>query len=123
MKFKNYLIVIFAIFLFSGCSFLPSMDAGARFAEKVTKNQAKFQKVIVDGATAIDCATGFTIGASINRSSNAKIELAKKTLLEVVDVNGDIYKKCYKFGVYSAYSGAELEWSVQWLLELLGTIN
>lgn len=120
---KKLLVVLAIGILLTGCSFLPSMDAGAIFAEKVTKNQAKFQKVIVDGATAIDCATGFTIGASINRSSNAKIELAKKTLLEVVDVNGDIYKKCYKFGVYSAYSGAELEWSVQWLLELLGTIN
>ena len=123
MKKLLVVFIVVVFFAIAGCSFLPSMDAGARFAEKVTKNQAKFQKVIVDGATAIDCATGFTIGASINRSSNAKIELAKKTLLEVVDVNGYIYKKCYKFGVYSAYSGAELEWSIQWLLELLGTIN
>lgn len=123
MKFKNCLILILVASLFFGCSLLPSMTAGVKFAEQITANQIKFEKVMTDGAKAVDCAAGFTIGASINRSSNAKIDLAKKNLLEVVDVTTDTYKKCYKFGVYSAYSEAELEWSVQWLLELLGTIN
>ena len=119
------LVVLFTIIVvfLTGCSLLPSMGAGAKLAQDMAKHQAEFQQAILTGAISLDCATGFTIGASVNRSSNAKIDLAKQSLLSVTDTESDVYKKCLKFGYYAAYNYAETEATVQWLLEFLGTIN
>jgi hypothetical protein len=119
----KYIIVILIFVCLSGCSLLPSMGAGAKLANDMAKHQKEFQEAILMGAISLDCATGFTIGASVNRSSNAKIDLAKTSLLSVTDTEGEIYKKCLKFGYYAAYNYAETETTVQWLLEFLGTIN
>ena len=120
----KYIVVIMITFVcLSGCSLLPSMGAGAKLAQDMAKHQAEFQQAILTGAISLDCATGFTIGASVNRSSNAKIDLDKQRLLSVTDTESDVYKKCLKFGYYAAYNYAETEATVQWLLEFLGTIN
>ena len=111
------------LLLGTGCSLLPSMGAGAKLANDMAKHQAELQQAILSGAISLDCATGFTIGASVNRSSNAKIDLAKQRLLSVTDTESDTYKKCLKFGYFAAYNYAETEATVQWLLEFLGTIN
>ena len=118
------IIVLLAIgVILQGCALLPSMSAGAKLANDMAKHQAEFQQAILSGEISLDCATGFTIGASVNRSSNAKIDLAKQRLLSVTDTESDTYKKCLKFGYFAAYNYAETEATVQWLLEFLGTIN
>src|SRR5574343_1608554 len=122
MKFKNCLIVIFVILLFSGCSLLPSMGAGAKLANEVAKNQAAFQEAIIKGSVSIDCAVGWSIGARTGMTSNAKMDLAKTSLLAVVDQESKEYKACFKFGLYGAYTMHESEFTVQRLLEYLGTI-
>ena len=123
MKRILLVIIVLCIFGVTGCSLLPSMGAGAKLANDMAKHQAEFQQAILTGAISLDCATGFTIGASVNRSSNAKIDLAKQSLLSVTDTESDTYKKCLKFGYFAAYNYAETEATVQWLLEFLGTIN
>jgi hypothetical protein len=123
MKYKLLIFAVVAFFAISGCSLLPSMGAGARLAQDMAKHQKEFQEAILTGAISLDCATGFTIGASVNRSSNAKIDLAKQSLLSVTDTKSEVFQKCLKFGYYAAYNYAETEATVQWLLEFLGTIN
>jgi hypothetical protein len=123
MKFKNCLIVIFVILLFSGCSLLPSMGAGAKLAQDVAKHQAEFQDAIIKGSVSIDCAVGWSIGARTGMTSNAKMDLAKANLLAITDQDSKEYKACYKFGLYGALTMFEGEWTVQRLLEFLGTIN
>lgn len=120
MKLLTVILVMFAL---SGCSLLPSMGAGAKLADEVAKNQKAFQEAIISGSVSIDCATGWTIGARISMTSNAKIDLAKNSLLAVTDTESKEYKACYKFGLYGALTGAETEWTIQRLLEFLGTIN
>jgi len=120
----KYIVVIMITFVcLSGCSLLPSMGAGAKLAQDVAKNQAAFQAAIIEGSVSIDCATGWTVGASTGMTSNAKIDLAKANLLAVTDQNSKEYKACYKFGLYGALTMFEGEWTVQRLLEFLGTIN
>jgi hypothetical protein len=123
MKFKNCLIVIFVILLFSGCSLLPSMGAGAKLAQDVAKHQAEFQKAIVDGKMSIDCAIGYSIASRTGMTSNAKLDLARANLLSVVDKDSENYKLCEKWGYMASYTMHEAEWTVQKLLEFLGTIN
>lgn len=117
------LFTIIVVFLSTGCSLLPSMGAGAKLANEVAKNQTAFQKAILEGAVSIDCATGWTVGARTGMTSNAKIDLAKANLLAVTDQNSKEYKACYKFGLYGALTMFEGEWTVQRLLEFIGTIN
>ena len=102
------LIAVCIVVLLSGCSLLPSMGAGAKLANDMAKHQAEFQQAILSGEISLDCATGFTIGASVNRSSNAKIDLAKQSLLSVTDTESDTYKKCLKFGYFAAYNTQKL---------------
>ena len=71
------LIAVCIVVLLSGCSLLPSMGAGAKLADEIAKNQTAFQEAIIKGAVSIDCATGWTVGASTGMTSNAKIDLAK----------------------------------------------
>jgi hypothetical protein len=122
MKYIS-VVIITSMLLFSGCSLLPSMGAGAKLANEVAKNQTAFQEAIISGSLSIDCATGWTVGARTGMSSNAKIDLTRNSLLAITDVNSKEYKACYKFGLYGALVGAETEWTVQRLLEFLGTIN
>lgn len=117
------LIAVCIVVLLTGCSLLPSMSGGAKLANEVAKNQAAFQKAILEGAVSIDCATGWTVGARTGMTSNAKIDLAKANLLAVTDQDSKEYKACYKFGLYGALTMFEGEWTVQRLLEFLGTIN
>lgn len=120
----KYIVVIMITFVcLSGCSLLPSMGAGAKLANEVAKNQAAFQDAIIKGSVSIDCAVGWSIGARTGMTSNAKMDLAKTSLLAVVDQESKEYKACYKFGLYGALTMFEGEWTVQRLLEFLGTIN
>ena len=120
---KKLLVLLIGIALLSGCSLLPSMSGGAKLANEVAKNQAAFQEAIIKGSVSIDCATGWTVGARTGMTSNAKIDLAKANLLAVTDVNSKEYKACLKFGLYGALTMFEGEWTIQRLLEFLGTIN
>lgn len=116
-------VLVLCVLLTTSCSLLPSLGAGARLANSMAENQKAFQEAILSGAVSIDCATGFTVGARIAYTSNAKIDLAKANLLSVTDQKSDSFMKCYKFGLYAAFTEAEAEWTVQRLLEFLGTIN
>jgi hypothetical protein len=117
------LIAVCILILLQGCALLPSMSAGAKLADEISKNQIAFQEAIIKGSVSIDCATGWSIGARTGMTSNAKIDLAKANLLAVTDQNSKEYKACYKFGLYGALTMFEGEWTVQRLLEFLGTIN
>jgi hypothetical protein len=117
------LIAVCILILLQGCALLPSMGAGAKLADEIAKNQIAFQEAIIKGSVSIDCATGWSIGARTGMTSNAKMDLAKANLLAVTDVNSKEYKACYKFGLYGALTMFEGEWTVQRLLEFLGTIN
>jgi sporulation-control protein spo0M len=117
------LIAVCILILLQGCALLPSMGAGAKLADEIAKNQIAFQEAIIKGSVSIDCATGWSIGARTGMTSNAKIDLAKANLLAVTDQNSKEYKACYKFGLYGALTMFEGEWTVQRLLEFLGTIN
>lgn len=117
------LIAVCILILLQGCALLPSMGAGAKLANEVAKNQAAFQEAIIKGSVSIDCAVGWSIGARTGMTSNAKMDLAKTSLLAVVDQESKEYKACYKFGLYGALTMFEGEWTVQRLLEFLGTIN
>ena len=121
---KRILVLVTIVLLLgTGCSLLPSMGAGAKLANEVAKNQTAFQEAIIKGSVSIDCATGWTVGARTGMSSNAKIDLAKANLLAVTDQESKEYKACLKFGLYGALTMFEGEWTVQRLLEFLGTIN
>lgn len=120
---KLLVLVIVAFFATVGCSLLPSMGAGAKLANEVAKNQTAFQDAIIKGSVSIDCAVGWSIGARTGMTSNAKMDLAKTSLLSVVDQESKEYKACFKFGLYGAYTMHESEFTVQRLLEYLGTIN
>jgi len=124
MEMKRILLLGAIVLLLSaGCSLLPSMGAGAKLADEIAKNQTAFQEAIIKGAVSIDCATGWTVGASTGMTSNAKIDLAKANLLAVTDTESKEYKACYKFGLYGAMTMFEGEWTVQRFLEFIGTIN
>lgn len=123
MKRILLVIIVLCIFGVTGCSLLPSMSGGAKLANEVAKNQTAFQEAIIKGSVSIDCATGWTVGARTGMTSNAKIDLAKANLLAVTDQDSKEYKACYKFGLYGALTMFEGEWTVQRLLEFLGTIN
>jgi hypothetical protein len=120
---KKLLVLTVVFFAIAGCALLPSMGAGAKLAQDVATNQAAFQEAIIKGAVSIDCATGWTVGARTGMTSNAKIDLAKANLLAVTDQKSKEYMACYKFGLYGALTMFEGEWTVQRLLEFLGTIN
>lgn len=122
-RFKVFGIIILMVLALTGCSMLPSMSAGVRLAQEVSKNQQAFQEAVVNGSLSIDCAVGYTVGSRIAMTSNAKIDLAKANLLAVVDRESKEYKACYKFGLYTALTMHETEWTVQRLLEFIGTIN
>jgi sporulation-control protein spo0M len=117
------LIAVCILILLQGCALLPSMGAGAKLADEIAKNQIAFQEAIIKGSVSIDCATGWSIGARTGMTSNAKMDLAKTSLLAVVDQESKEYKACFKFGLYGAYTMHESEFTVQRLLEYLGTIN
>jgi hypothetical protein len=119
----KFIIGLLILGLLSGCAMLPSMSGGAKLANEVAKNQIAFQKAIIKGAVSIDCATGWTVGSRTGMTSNAKMDLAKANLLAVTDVDSEEYQACYKFGLYGAMTMFEAEWTVQRLLEFLGTIN
>lgn len=120
----RYIIVIIITFIcLQGCALLPSMSAGAKLADKMAVNQIAFQEAIIKGAVSIDCAVGWSIGARTGMTTNAKMDLTRTSLLAVVDQESKEYKLCYKFGLYGAYTMHESEWTVQRLLEFLGTIN
>lgn len=123
MKYKLIIFAVVVFFATTGCALLPSMSGGAKLANEVAKNQAVFQEAILKGAVSIDCATGWAVGARTGMTSNAKMDLARKMLLSVTDVESKEYKACYKFGLYGAYTMHEGEFTVQKLLEFLGTIN
>jgi hypothetical protein len=99
------------------------MSAGAKLADEVAKNQAAFQKAIVDGKMSIDCAIGYSIASRTGMTSNAKLDLARANLLAVVDRESENFKLCSKWGYMASYTMHEAEWTVQKLLEFLGTIN
>jgi sporulation-control protein spo0M len=117
------LIAVCIVVLLSGCSLLPSMGAGAKLADEIAKNQTAFQEAIIKGSVSIDCAIGYSIASRTGMTSNAKMDLAKTSLLAVVDQESKEYKACFKFGLYGALTMFEGEWTVQRLLEFLGTIN
>lgn len=119
---KKLILVIVCIFCTS-CSLLPSMGAGAKLATEVAKNQAAFQKAIMDGKMSIDCAIAYSIAARTGMTSNAKMDLAKAELLAVADKESEQFKQCTKWGLMASYTMHESEWTVQRLLEFLGTIN
>ena len=120
---KLLVLLIVVFFATTGCALLPSMGAGAKLANEVAKNQTAFQEAIIKGAVSIDCATGWTVGARTGMTSNAKIDLVKANLLSVTDTESNEYQACYKFGLYGALTMFEGEWTVQRLLEFIGTIN
>lgn len=120
---KKLLVLAVCLTILCGCSMLPSMTAGVKLAQEVTENQKAFQEAVVNGSLSIDCAVGYTIGSRIAMTSNAKIDLAKANLLSVVKKDSKEYESCYKFGLYSALVMHEGEWTVQRLLEFIGTIN
>jgi len=111
------------LFLSAGCSLLPSMGAGAKLAGEVSKNQQAFQAALIDGKLSLDCAIAYSVASRTGMTSNAKIDLAKAELLAVADRESDNYKLCWKWGLMASYTMHETEWTVQRLLEFLGTIN
>ena len=117
------LIAVCILILLQGCALLPSMSAGAKLADEIAKNQTAFQEAIIKGSVSIDCATGWSIGARTGMTSNAKIDLAKANLLAVADKESENFKLCTKWGLMASYTMHETEWTVQRLLEFLGTIN
>jgi hypothetical protein len=120
----KYIVVIIITFMcLSGCSLLPSMGAGAKLAQEVAKNQAEFQAALVDGKMSLDCAIAYSIASRTGMTSNAKIDLAKANLLAVADKESENFKLCTKWGLMASYTMHETEWTVQRLLEFLGTIN
>ena len=117
------LIAVCIVVLLSGCSLLPSMGAGAKLADEIAKNQTAFQEAIIKGSVSIDCAVGYSIASRTGMTSNAKLDLARANLLSVVDKDSENYKLCEKWGYMASYTMHEGEWTVQRLLEFLGTIN
>lgn len=117
------LIAVCILILLQGCALLPSMGAGAKLANEVAKNQAEFQAALVDGKMSLDCAIAYSIASRTGMTSNAKLDLARANLLSVVDKDSENYKLCEKWGYMASYTMHETEWTVQRLLEFLGTIN
>ena len=117
------LIGLIAVLLLAGCSLLPSMGAGAKLADEIAKNQAAFQDALVDGKLSLDCAIAYSVASRTGMTSNAKIDLAKAELLSVADKESENYKLCWKWGLMASYTMHEAEWTLQRLLEFLGSIN
>lgn len=120
---KYIIAVLIVVGLLSGCSTFPGTTLGNQLAKMTLENQKSFATTVATNAKSIDCAAGFSIGANLYKSDNAKIKMATLELVRLVDVNGQEYKDCYKFGIFSAYMGADAEITLMRILEKIGWIN
>jgi uncharacterized lipoprotein YajG len=122
MKYIS-VVLITSMLLLAGCSTFPGTTIGNKLAKMTLENQKAFADTVAVNAKSIDCAAGYSIGANLYKADNAKIKMATIELLRLVDVNGQEYKDCYKFGIFSAYMGADAELTLMRILEKVGWIN
>jgi hypothetical protein len=120
---KTIIVCVILAAILGGCSMIPGTHTGIQAIKYSAANFKELASLVQQEGATLDCAIAYNIGANIARSSNAKLDLVELKILPYVNTNLDVYKNCYKAGLFGAYTGVNAEITVQRFLEWVGTIN
>lgn len=120
---KRLFITVMLAVILGGCSMIPGTKTGIDAIKYSAANFKELANLVQQEGASLDCAIAYNIGANIARSSNAKLDLVELKILPYMNTNMDVYKNCYKAGLFGAYTGVNAEITVQRFLEWVGTIN